>query len=152
MGLGRLCCCKFVMDSGPLNLRSNDPVIEQMLSNYGFSGSVEDDYREGTTAIFSDRLFEGKNQTIQFYFTSHMLYDYYNEYDSISITIQLRSVTKDYYLYMQILEKHLSVRNDPLSEPVHAYSNVENGFGLFSGYSASEYKISYESKSYSNVY
>jgi hypothetical protein len=29
---------------------------------------------------------------------------------------------------------------DPLAQPVNAYNNIQNGFGIFAGYSASVYR------------
>lgn len=130
-----------------LVVRTNDPIIEQWIVDKTFNSErLENGYGYGESLIFSDKLIEGKEHLISIELYPPFLVNPENS-DSSSIDIQLQSVSKDYYLYMQVLEKHMGVRNDPLSEPVLAYSNVENGLGLFAAFSRSSVHIPFDSVS-----
>lgn len=50
----------------------------------------------------------------------------------------LRTVNEDYYKYWKSVELHEKSKNDPISEPVFIYNNVENGFGNVSAYVSHE--------------
>jgi hypothetical protein len=45
---------------------------------------------------------------------------------------QLHSLSRAYYLYQLSVKRYEKAREDPFAEPVILYSNVKNGYGLFS--------------------
>jgi hypothetical protein len=49
--------------------------------------------------------------------------------------LELRTISDDYYFYYTTLSKSGGVNPDPLSPPPTIYQNVENGLGIFAGYS-----------------
>lgn len=49
--------------------------------------------------------------------------------------LELRTISDDYYLYFTSLSRSDGVNPDPLNPPVIIYQNVENGLGIFAGYS-----------------
>ena len=60
-------------------------------------------------------------------------------------SIQLRSVSRAYYLYMSTYYMQLGQRKKNgfygQEEPVRVYTNVANGFGLFAGYQEASRKF-----------
>lgn len=52
-----------------------------------------------------------------------------------NVFAELRSVSKDYYLYHNSLSRQQTSLGGGLSEPVILYSNIKNGQGIFAGYS-----------------
>ncbi len=50
---------------------------------------------------------------------------------------ELRTVSKEYYLFHNSLSRQQTSNGGPLSEPVIIYNNIENGRGIFAGYSPS---------------
>ena len=50
------------------------------------------------------------------------------------ISVELRTVTEEYYKYHSTLARQLIVRQDPFAEPVSIYNNIEGGYGNFSGF------------------
>jgi hypothetical protein len=58
-----------------------------------------------------------------------------NQSDSTIIVVSLMSLSEDYFKYKLSLEKYQETAGDPFAQPVQVYSNVENGFGIFGGYS-----------------
>ncbi|MFO7658422.1 MAG: DUF4249 domain-containing protein [Bacteroidales bacterium] len=125
-------------------IRSNDPVIEYgVITKQIYSNTGENEYIYGDKILFSDRLINGKKYNLSVSFGSD-LFGTNNEYtDSVKLDIRLKSVTRDYYVYMQLLHKHMQVINDPLSEPAQAYTNIENGLGILAGMSESVYRIEF---------
>ena len=49
--------------------------------------------------------------------------------------LKLNYSKEDYFKYKLSLEKYQETAGDPFAQPVQVYSNVENGFGIFGGYS-----------------
>jgi len=62
--------------------------------------------------------------------------------NSENILFKLKTINKDHYLYHVNLAKRYETTNAPISEPVISYTNIENGLGLFSGYSSTVDTIS----------
>lgn len=92
---------------------------------------------EGTTSetgdicsvelLFSDKTFNGTNHTFK-------VSDYYNESADYKLVI-LRSMSEDLFKYRVTYNNYEENSGNPFGEPVQVYSNVEDGFGIFSGYS-----------------
>ncbi len=57
--------------------------------------------------------------------------------------IQLTSHSKAGYLYKKTIDDYNQATNDPFAEPVQIYSNIENGYGIFLGYSRAVYGASF---------
>ncbi|MDW3193469.1 MAG: DUF4249 domain-containing protein [Cytophagales bacterium] len=90
---------------------------------------------EHNVSIFSDRLFDGRS-----YELSLETYIYIHEQDEPKIdrnpvlTVEVRRVSEAYYNYVNSAALQWWVDGDPFSEPVQAFSNVENGRGIFGSY------------------
>lgn len=52
-----------------------------------------------------------------------------------SFEVILRTVSADYYHYKTTKAFQRTTKNDPFGQPVQVYTNVENGFGIFAGWS-----------------
>ena len=88
--------------------------------------------------IFSDELINGKTHTIIFNFFHGQ-----NEWNTaLNLFVHFRSVSENYFFYKKKLILHFENQFgdiwDGTGNPVNLYSNVENGYGIFAGYS--EYK------------
>ena len=111
--------------SKKLGLWSNDAVIK----NEGYVNEVYDNL------IFSDELINGKSHTLAF--------NFYHRLDESNIAsrffIHFRSVSENYFFYKKKLILHFENQFgdiwDGTGNPVNLYSNVENGYGIFAGYS-----------------
>ena len=123
---------------------SNDPVIEySMVSNQITLKNNEDENIIGEKILFSDRIINGLEYNLNISFLSDFYIPGNEDIDSVKLTIHLKSVTKDYFLYMQLLERHLQVKDDPFSEPSQAYTNIKNGLGILAGMSESVFSIEF---------
>ncbi len=107
-----------------------------------------------TTFFFSDELFNGQTTTLNFeaavgYTTARSLDTELLEIvGRDNIFAQLRSVSKEYYLFRKYWTRHYFNQqngnhlDDPLTlmflgDPIEMYTNVQNGYGVFAGYSQS---------------
>ena len=93
---------------------SDDPIIGDEISDNG--------------VIFSDEFFNGKNYELVIYIDK--------QYTPFLFT-ELRSVSKEYFLYMRSYFKYVQTNGDFLAEPVMVYNNINNGIGIFAGFSTS---------------
>lgn len=57
-----------------------------------------------------------------------------NEEKIGDMVLELRTVSKDYYLYHKTVSKQQQVSSDPFAEPIIIYNNIEGGYGTFSAY------------------
>jgi len=55
--------------------------------------------------------------------------------------VLLLNITEEYYLYLTTKNLQESVAGDPFAQPASIFSNVENGIGIFAGYSASSIQL-----------
>ncbi|MEM1322161.1 MAG: DUF4249 domain-containing protein [Bacteroidota bacterium] len=52
------------------------------------------------------------------------------------VYVELRSVSEDYFLYHSSLTRQNQQRDTIFAEPVILYNNIENGYGIFAGFSS----------------
>lgn len=108
----------------PLWLDTDDPIVDEF-------------NREEHILIFNDKAFENKEYT--FVFTMRQHYD-----DNIlAVKIVLLSLNQEYYKYNTTLNLQHWNDGNPFAEPVNVYNNIENGFGIFAGYSSDEVEYKY---------
>ena len=72
--------------------------------------------------LFTDELFNGKKAEISFYGENHTGGGIYK--------INLKNITRDYYLYLKSHTLQFENIDNPFAEPVQVYHNVNNGFGI----------------------
>ncbi len=97
------------------------------------------DAREPRFLLFNDKLINGKEHTLQIYYTPPQRYEDGNRYISKHyISIHLRNVTEDYYKFKTSMLQHLYNNEENIlygmGEPINAQSNINNGYGLFAGF------------------
>ena len=88
---------------------------------------------------FSDLQIDGNKTSISiFYFLGGVLDNGTTYISEHSINVHLRSVSEQYYKFHSRLLQHKYNQKDDIifgmSEPLNAYSNIENGFGVFAAY------------------
>lgn len=101
---------------------SNDPVLNyNMVINdeSGFS-----DYPDNNFMIFNDDLFEGEDYRLKF-----SIYGYENA----PVKVVLQHITEDLYQYYHTVQARDYYHEDPFTEPVRIYSNVDGGAGILGG-------------------
>jgi len=99
---------------------------------------VNQDVRLDHKLFFSDQMFDGKDFLMKFEFTqnyrTHMP-------DSILLHVGLQQIDKSYYKYAVSEQKYRNSLNNPFAEPVQVYSNVKEGYGIFTSFNESSREI-----------
>ena len=84
--------------------------------------------------FIADDLFDGQDHefalAIDYYFLEF-------KSDTILLDVRLDHIDPSYYFYSVSKRKYYQADGNPFSEPVQVYNNVENGFGIMSGYTRS---------------
>ncbi|RLD78452.1 MAG: hypothetical protein DRJ10_10320 [Bacteroidetes bacterium] len=109
----------------PEYLYSDDPNIFQ--EEWGLTEGL----------LMSGEFINGREYTLLFSGYTGYYYDEFEAGMNNSMTFHLEfcTVSKDFYLYYKSLSKHREATDDFFMEPVQVYNNIENGFGIFAGYS-----------------
>jgi len=96
-----------------------------------------------TSIFFSDELINGETYTMSIKGSMSVQINDEGVKPLGELYAELRSVSKNYYLYRKYLTRHLNNQQVAYSdiydflysgEPVDMYTNVENGYGIFAGY------------------
>lgn len=96
-----------------------------------------------TSLFFSDEMFEGKEFEIKIKFTSGYQMSQQGNYEpDADYYILLRSISRSYYFYRKGWTRHAynqTISDDVLGmlfkgEPIDAYTNITNGYGVFVAY------------------
>ncbi len=89
--------------------------------------------------LWSDGYTDGNEVTVRFQFYSSYVYEEGKSRDTqkIHFLFSLQSINKDYYTYLKSVGIYWETggSDNPFAEPVVIHSNVENGYGIFGGYS-----------------
>lgn len=87
--------------------------------------------------FFSDALFPEEEFTINIKMnTSNWL----GEANPIKYRIYFRSISEDYYNYKVTSALQNYTSGDPFAQPVKVYNNIQNGLGVFAGYSQTSFE------------
>lgn len=121
----------------PLYLRSDDPAISG-----GESDPLEgesDFY--GIALLFNDDFFNGKQYSLRF--SEAQGFGFSSGYEP-QLYVVLRTIDEAQYRYLRSVDLQYENEDNPFAEPVQVYSNVENGFGIVAGSSASQVVVDLE--------
>ena len=108
----------------------DDPIFEPVMAENDFIDASDLDTRpEG---VFTDRLFDGGSYRLKLkvYFDCTVDEDF--DPDFFRVPFMVEHLSKEYYNYLNTCNQgddYLQI----LSEPIHTYSNVTNGYGIVGG-------------------
>ena len=110
---------------------------------YSTDPNTLDEWGLGEGLLLNDALFNGKEYSLKFFGYGNYYGYGYDEYGNpienaesdVSFYVYFKSVSKEFYLYYKSLSKHFEAQDEIFMEPVQVYTNIENGFGIFAGYS-----------------
>lgn len=108
---------KITKQRTPVTLESNDLIT--MNDNINWDGGM----------VIKDVLFNGKQVTLSFV-TQYLG-------DDGTLLVSLQTLSEDCYQYKATADLQNKTSGDPFAQPVNVSSNIENGFGVFAGYSQS---------------
>ena len=91
---------------------------------------------------FTDDIFNGNQFTIDLLIPEYYFFFGENneegEWDSglETIYISMSRISKEYYWYQTSYQAYLDAQGGLFAQPVQVYTNIENGLGIFAGYSS----------------
>ena len=132
---------KILREGYYLDYKTKDTVNFRSETNFTpVDPAYENLYDSRTGMLFNDPLFNGKDYGFLMKINSSILMPN-DQYSATRVNVILFSVSEEYYQYFT--RKNLQDYNqgDPFAQPVQVFTNVENGFGIFAGYTSSVYKL-----------
>lgn len=131
---------QFIENATPLTLYSNAPYIETSRT-YGddYYNRSANEEASGYAFYFSDRLLnEGQNLLK----LKTEIYAYYGDsIPNIEYVLIFKKIDYNMFEYVQSKGRNYNAEDNPFVQPVSIYNNVENGLGLVTGCSKTEYSI-----------
>jgi len=137
-----------VPDGGDGGISESNGYLEPLMKHY--SDDPNSDNNEIAFAIdfvpypleavyLTDKNFNGKSYKTTVGINAEEVL--YNSVGNPLSELHVKSVSKEMYEYLtSIEEKNLRV-GDPFSEPVQVYNNIENGIGIFAGFTQNEIPV-----------
>lgn len=128
----------FAPGRSDLNFSTRDPSIIS-------ANRIEDPVLEGvepfvgSEPFFSDALFDGESHEIELTSSDLALEAGLERV----IRIQVRYVSEAYFRHLESALLHEQTQDNPFAEPARVYSNVENGYGIFAGYSSKTFELKF---------
>lgn len=88
--------------------------------------------------LWNDKYSDGKEVEIRFVYYSNNFYKSVkpDEQDTLTFVFSFETLNQEYYTYLKSLNRYYESGggDNPFSEPVVIYSNIENGYGIFGGF------------------
>jgi hypothetical protein len=87
----------------------------------------------GSDALFDDELFNGSTKVITLEFWDWNYYYFEEEGYDVNYVLEVSSISKEYFNYIKSLRAYENNANQFslfAGEPVHVYTNIENGLGI----------------------
>ena len=110
----------------PMYFFSKNAAVEEINSN-----SLQ------TSISFTDDIFNGSTYTIDLLLYEFYFGNIYEESKLESIYISISRISEEYFLYEKSYKKYTSTNeNSMFAQPTQVYTNIENGLGVFAGYSS----------------
>ena len=137
-------------------LSTRDPSI---MADNSFDESFEEATFEGPAPYFTDTLFDGETHEIELTYTGDWIErvgtiireeeELEEEQDDLehpgfTAFLQVLYISEAYYKYLETARLHDDTRDNPFAEPLSVYGNVENGYGIFAGYSSRTFELTIE--------
>ena len=122
---------------GKVRMRAIDFSSNDLLITENIVGETEKFY--GNQAVFEDALLAGKQYELKLLVPMYYFEDVFYAMDEFFIV--LSSVSNSYFKYHRSFQKHQETGDNPFSEPVIVYNNIENGLGIFAGFNSYRYKM-----------
>ncbi len=93
----------------------------------------------GSAPFFSDALFDGESHEIEISSVNLLVEASLERV----IWLQVRHISEAYYRHLKSALLHETTVDNPFAEPFRVYSNVENGYGIFAGYSSQTFELTF---------
>lgn len=105
---------------------------------YRFDQNADPNLQEGAngSSLLTDQFFDGQSYKLVGRFTQ-----YNSSGDSTAYTLVVRRCTEAYYRWSLSYAKQYNTQDNPFSEPVPVFTNIENGLGVFGLFSERRFEV-----------
>lgn len=93
--------------------------------------SLQNEFSRGNSLVLSDKQFDGKEYKLQLRVGGS------GNSVASPVRVVLETISQEYYKYVYSKNLQNNAKGDPFAQPTQIFSNVENGLGIFAGYSSS---------------
>ena len=120
-----------------MSFSTRDPSI--MGASDGEESPFEEEGWHGHAPFFKDTLFDGRTHEIELTDVYQPVFP--SEPAAVSayrnkLFVQVLHISESYYEHLKTAQLHEETRDNPFAEPLGVHGNVENGYGIFAGYSS----------------
>jgi hypothetical protein len=93
---------------------------------------------DGGRLLMKDDHFNGREKQVVFYVESGSLQDIYDPVTNRTWRpyILVKRITEDYFRFLKTLDVYETTGDNPFAEPANVFTNVRNGFGIFTAYTS----------------
>ena len=117
---------------------------------------IEEGGFEGAAPYFRDTLFDGQTHQIELTYAGDWVEEVGTiireeaeeewaqddqEHAGFAAYLQVLYISETYYEYLKTARLHDEIRENPFAEPLNVHGNVENGYGIFAGYSSRTFEF-----------
>ncbi|MEM7037072.1 MAG: DUF4249 domain-containing protein [Bacteroidota bacterium] len=106
--------------------------------NFDYRGAVVENgifYDSKNGVYFSNEDFKGEIKPLRIYVESKYLT---GDYD---VKLRILNLSSEYYQFATTFQRQIRNQGNPFAEPAQVYSNINNGLGIFAGYSVRQLDI-----------
>jgi hypothetical protein len=125
----------------PFDTASGTFVNTVLMGEIPYNFEVESFFGGDASTVINDERFNGQTYTLPVVFSKGIIEgiaeDELFQLFPVYVICELRTVSETYYKYVKSFNDYQSSSFDPFSQPVQVYSNVNQGFGVFSAFSVS---------------
>ena len=144
-------------------MRSDDPVVDNPSDDYvsellfkdvNFNGQAYalKLYMQQTISVqnatypswFARNFYELREGEYVYDPNGELIYGPGDAFPTNSMYALLRTTTEEYYQHNYTRKLQSFVRNNPFAQPVQVFDNIENGLGIFAGYSQMKKDVSFK--------
>lgn len=99
--------------------------------------SLQSNFNIGNELLVEDTFFDGDSHVLSIKVSSHLTHPG----NPFPATLILSTLSEAYYRYSTTRNLQLSTDGDPFAQPVLVYNNIQNGLGIFGGYTQSVFVL-----------
>jgi len=91
---------------------------------------------DGDQLLLSDANFNGKQKVVKFFIESYQLQEFVNPSANRTYRpfVNVLRITEDQFKFIKSYSLYSNSSDNPFAEPVNVFTNVNNGYGVFSTY------------------
>jgi hypothetical protein len=96
--------------------------------------TAEDNCYDGGNLLMKDINFNNRQKQLKFSIESNQLTEYYNNGRMYRPYVKVYRITEAYFKFLKSRAIYDGANDNPFAEPANVYTNIKDGYGIFSAY------------------